>query len=97
MKADYLARLLDAAELLATPMVLSTANRTIGISTLCRQEQRWAGPMPEWFRAVPNKPVLQFGGQPMWAEFILLRLLESDGWAGAWVRIGAAGRSGAIR
>jgi hypothetical protein len=86
MKADYLARLLDAAELAATPTVLPKANRTIEISTSRRQEQRWAGATPEWFRAVPNKRVLQFGGQPMWAEFILLRLLESDGWAGVWVK-----------
>jgi len=54
-KTGYLARLLDAAELSATPTVLST-DRTIDISTLRRQEQRWAGPRPEWFRAVPNKP-----------------------------------------
>jgi hypothetical protein len=86
MKADYLARQLDAAELAATPVVLPTANRTIDVSTLRRQEQRWVGPMPDWFRAVPNKPLLQFGAQPMWAEFILLRLLESDGWAGVWVK-----------
>lgn len=86
MKADYLARLLDAAELAATPVVLPKANRTVDVSTLRRQEQRWAGPMPEWFQAVPNKRLLQFGGQPMWAEFILLRLLETDGWTGVWVK-----------
>ncbi len=86
MKADYLVRLLDAAIVSATPVDLPKAGRTVDISTLRRQEQRWAGPAPEWFRAVPNKPVLQFAGQPMWAEFILLRLLESDGWAGAWVK-----------
>jgi hypothetical protein len=36
--------------------------------------------------SVPNKPPLQFNNQPTWAEFILLRLLERDGWTGAWVK-----------
>ena len=86
MNADYLARLLNAAAISATPAELPEAKRTVDISTLRRQEQRWAGPEPEWLHAVPNKPALQFGDQPMWAEFILLRLLESDGWSGAWVK-----------
>jgi hypothetical protein len=86
MNSDYFARLLDATEVLATTTAVPTANRTVDITTLRRHEHRWTGPMPDWFDAVPNKPVLQFGGQPIWAEFILLRLLESDGWAGVWVK-----------
>jgi hypothetical protein len=35
---------------------------------------------------VPNKPVLDLEGLPTWAEFVLLRLLERDGWTGAWVK-----------
>jgi len=53
---------------------------------MLRREQSWAGPEPASFRAIPNKPAFQFNGQPTWAEFILLRLLERDGWKGAWVK-----------
>ena len=34
----------------------------------------------------PSRCGLQFNEQPSWAEFILLRLLEQDGWTGAWVK-----------
>jgi len=84
--AKYLAGLLGATESRATPVELPEAKRTIQILTLLRMEQRWPGPPPERFRSVPNKPTLQFNDQPTWAEFILLRLLERDGWAGAWVK-----------
>lgn len=32
-----------------------------------------------------KKPVLDFEGHPMFAELIILRLLQADGWEGAWV------------
>jgi hypothetical protein len=53
---------------------------------MLRRERRWHGQTPSSFRAVPNKPTLQFNQQPTWAELILLRLIERDGWAGAWVK-----------
>jgi len=65
-------------------VALSKAHR--GSATLLRVEQLWPEPRPEPFGAVPNKPTLQFNGAPTWAEFILLRLLEADGWVGAWVK-----------
>jgi hypothetical protein len=65
---------------------LAGANQKVAVLTLLRREQRWPGPPPERFRLVPNKPALQFKDQPTWAEFVLLRLLEGDGWNGAWVK-----------
>jgi hypothetical protein len=35
---------------------------------------------------VYGKPTLKFDGQLTWAEFILLRLIERDGWKGAWIK-----------
>src|SRR5260221_13998823 len=81
----YLASLLHATELAATRAELPTG-QIVEIPTLSRGEQRWAGPVPESFSSVPNKPTLQFDGQPVWAELILLRFLEGDGWRGAWVK-----------
>jgi hypothetical protein len=48
-------------------------------------EQVWTGPLPDWAKLVPNKPLLDYNGQPMWAEFIALRELEAIGWEGVWV------------
>ena len=55
------------------------------IVTLLRRVQAWTGPKPAWWNLVPNKPLLDFNGQPMWAEFIVLRELEADGWQGVWI------------
>jgi hypothetical protein len=84
--AAYLAGLFRATEFPATPVELPKAAHAVEISTMLRRESAWVGPVPATFRSVPNKPALQFNGQPMWAEFILLRLLESDGWRGCWVK-----------
>jgi hypothetical protein len=65
---------------------LAKEQRPIEVLTLLRRERRWIGPQPASFRLVPNKPALEFNGKPTWAEFILLRLLERDGWNGAWVK-----------
>jgi hypothetical protein len=53
--------------------------------TLRRRVQAWTGPKPEWWNLVPNKPLLRFNGQPIWAEFIVLRELEAEGWQGVWI------------
>jgi len=85
-RVRYLAGLLDATELPSTLIELPRTRRMVDVLTLLRRERRWHEPRPEKFHAVPNKPVLQFDEQPAWAEFILLRLLERDGWKGAWVK-----------
>src|SRR5436190_21297734 len=83
---DYLSRLLSAAVLPATSVELPNSVRAVDVLTLGRREHRWEGATPTAFSSVPNKPVLEFNKQPIWAEFILLRLLESDGWKGAWAK-----------
>lgn len=32
-----------------------------------------------------NKPVLSFGGEPVFAELAILRMFQSTGWDGVWV------------
>ena len=32
-----------------------------------------------------NKPILSFNGRPAFAELIILRILQNDGWNGVWV------------
>jgi hypothetical protein len=81
----YLARVLRATELPPTRAELPTG-QTAEIATFFRSERAWTGPVPKSFGSVPNKPTLEFGGHPTWAEFVLLRLLESDDWQGVWVK-----------
>lgn len=41
------------------------------------------GPPPNF--TFGRKPVLTHGGQPVFAELLILRLLEKYGWTGVWV------------
>jgi hypothetical protein len=58
----------------------------IAVPTFLRRETRWTGPVPKSFASVPKKPPLLFEGEPVWAEFIVLRLLAYSGWQGVWVK-----------
>ncbi len=69
-----------------TLVALPTSSKTVAIQTLRRRESPWIREVPEAFRAVPGKPPLDFDGRPLYAEFILLRLLERAGWSGVWVK-----------
>jgi hypothetical protein len=57
----------------------------IAVPTFLRRETRWTGPVPASFASVPDKPPLEFEGEPIWAEFLVLRLLTRAGWEGVWV------------
>jgi hypothetical protein len=70
----------------ADTVVLPRSRKTVEVVTLLRREHKWVGSKPLWAELVPNKPLMDFGGEPTWAEFILLRLLEANGWSGAWVK-----------
>jgi hypothetical protein len=43
----------------------------------------WKGRIPEF--SFGRKPFLEYSGQPVFAELLILRLLESAGWSGRWV------------
>lgn len=42
----------------------------------------WRGPQPSF--TFGNKPVLAYGDAPIFAELLILRLLEREGWRGVW-------------
>jgi len=44
---------------------------------------KWTGQPPKF--TFGNKPVLLHQGAPIFAELLVLRLLEAEGWAGVWV------------
>jgi hypothetical protein len=85
-RAEYFTGLFDAIVRPRTPVELPRTKKIVDVFTLLRDEQAWSGPKPASMDSVPNKPAFQFNNQPTWAEFILLRLLERDGWTGAWVK-----------
>jgi hypothetical protein len=58
----------------------------VAVPTILRNEARWSGELPDSFRAVPNKPAIDFHGRPLYPEFVWLRLLEKAGWEGVWVK-----------
>jgi len=82
-------------ELFAASARPPTLIGAVAVPTFLRRETRWTGPVPKSFASVHGKPPLQFEGEPVWAEFIVLRLLARAGWQGVWVKIGKAKRSGA--
>jgi hypothetical protein len=47
------------------------------------QFAKWMGGVPQF--TFGNKPILDHEGKPIFAELLVLRLLQADGWEGAWV------------
>src|SRR5215208_6302346 len=83
---DNLTEVLQAEERPPTMVVLPNSSRSVAVPTVLRRETRWTGDVPQSFRVVPNKPALVFRDRFLYPEFILLRLLEQDGWTGVWVK-----------
>lgn len=69
-----------------TDVVLPGSISPFPVVTFLRRETRWAGIVPPALLSPPNKPALEFEGQPMWHEFIVLTLLRRDGWEGVWTK-----------
>lgn len=44
---------------------------------------KWKGEFP--WSTYGGKPILDLRGEPLYAEFVILRLLEAEGWDGVWV------------
>jgi hypothetical protein len=45
--------------------------------------RRWEGEFP--YSTYGGKPILDLHGEPLYAEFVILALLEVEGWEGVWV------------
>ena len=61
-------------EMVATPAQADFSVVSRLYADIVRRERLWPGTTPAAFRSIPNKPVLQFGGLPIWAELKLLSL-----------------------
>jgi hypothetical protein len=67
-------------------VVLPNSSRSVAVPTVLRRETRWTGDVDEPFRVMSNKPALTFRDRYLYAEFVVLRLLEQAGWTGVWVK-----------
>jgi hypothetical protein len=81
---NALGRTLGATSIRTVPVAMLSTGRLVQVPTFLRIEQRWTGELPKEHKAIPNKAALDFEGVPTYPEFVLLRLLERDGWEGAW-------------
>lgn len=59
------------------------SGRVVQIPKATPQFEMWTGrPVNNTYG---NKPVLSFNGKPAFAELVILRVLQEDGWSGVWV------------
>jgi hypothetical protein len=63
---------------------LQSTGRLVQVPAYLRPEAPWTGPLPTAHKTIPNKPAFDFEGQALYPEFVVLRLLERDGWGAAW-------------
>jgi hypothetical protein len=66
-----------------TELLVSKNGRAIPIDKYLFRFQRW--PQPHDFDTYGGKPLLNLNGEPLFAELVLLRLLERQGYKGVWV------------
>jgi len=75
--ADFLQQYLSGNE----PFVLSSGV-TVQIPKYSLSFKRWGGdPIPNAYR----KPIVEFDGNPLFAELAVLRMFQQNGWDGVWV------------
>jgi hypothetical protein len=75
---------LRATSVRTIPVAMQSTGRLVQVPAYLRTETRWLGPLPPTHKTIPNKTALDFKGAALYPEFVVLRLLERDGWAGAW-------------
>jgi hypothetical protein len=59
------------------------STRTLELPRCQPQFDEWAGPTPGF--TFGKKRFLTYDGQPVFAELLILRLLEASGWTGTWI------------
>ena len=67
----------------ATVRVLLPSGREVALPKTTPRFPKWQGEFP--WSTYGGKPILDFRGEPLYAEFVILRLLEAEGWSGVWV------------
>ena len=66
-----------------TERVLLPSGREEALPKTTPRFPKWQGEFP--WSTYGGKPILDFRGEPLYAEFVILRLLEAEGWSGVWV------------
>jgi hypothetical protein len=66
-----------------TERVLLPSGREEALPKATPRFRKWTGEFP--WSTYGGKPILDLGGEPLYAEFVILRLLEAEGWTGVWV------------
>jgi len=67
----------------ATHEVRLPSGTTVHLPKACPQFDVWRGVVN--FDTYGKSPILSFAGKPIFAEILILRLLEQAGWQGVWV------------
>jgi hypothetical protein len=67
----------------ATERVLPPSGREEAPPKATPRFPKWTGEFP--WGTYGGKPILDLDGEPLYAEFVILRLLEAEGWRGVWV------------
>ncbi len=63
--------------------IVLPSGRAVELPKATPRFPKWEGEFP--WSTYGGKPILDFRGEPLYAEFVLLRLLEAEGWSGVWV------------
>jgi hypothetical protein len=77
---------LGATSVRTVPVALQSTGRLVQVPAYLRTETRWTDVLPPTHKTIPNKPALEFEGAALYPEFVVLRLLERDGWGAAWLK-----------
>jgi hypothetical protein len=66
-----------------TERVLLPSGREEDLPKTTPRFPKWTGEFP--WSTYGGKPILDLHGEPLYAEFVILRHLEAEGWCGVWV------------
>jgi hypothetical protein len=85
-----------------TERIRLSEDRTVEIRKACPRWKLWTGtPVADTYG---GKPILDYAGEPLFAELVILREFEKDGWTGVWVdtygekhRVAYWGESGEVQ
>lgn len=63
--------------------IVFSTNKVVEIPTVNLSFKKWSGIQPD--DTYNNKAVIDFNGEPVFAELASLRIFQNEGWEGVWV------------
>ena len=67
------------------------SGREVALPKTTPRFPKWKGEFP--WSTYGGKPILDLYGEPLYAEIVILRLLEAEGWTGVWETMSTEARS----